>query len=104
MLTPKTSFFRLKEYIICEKLFYGGNLSFCRENLLEIPVFIRWKRPFRNKNTSVNTENEVFSSKRVHLCEKLFYGGNLSFCREKLVEIPVFIRWKRPFRNKKYKC
>ena len=34
----------------------------------------------------------------------VFYGGNLSFCREKLVEIPVFIRWKRPFRNKKYKC
>ena len=30
----------------------------------------------------------------------VFYGGNLSFCREKLVEIPVFIRWKRPFRNK----
>ena len=46
-------------------VFYGGNLSFCREKLVEIPVFIRWKRPFRNKNTSVNTENEALSSKRV---------------------------------------
>ena len=49
VLTPKTRFCRLKVYFISEIVFYGGNLSFCREKLVEIPVFISWKRPFRNK-------------------------------------------------------
>ena len=91
MLTPKTRFCRLNEYFISEMVFSGGNLSFCREKLVEIPVFIRWKRPFGNKKlltpkTRFCRLNEYFIS------EMVFYGGNLSFCREKLVEIPVFIR------------
>ena len=65
MLTPKTRFPRQKEYFISEIVFYSGNLNFCKEKLVEIPVFIGWKRPFRNKSTSVNSENEDFSSKRV---------------------------------------
>ena len=65
MLTPKTRFPRQKEYFISEIVFYSGNLSFCREKLVEIPVFIGWKIPFRNKNISVNTENKVFSLKTV---------------------------------------
>ena len=48
VLTPKTRFSRRKEYFISEIVFDSGNLSFCREKLVEIPVFIRWKRPFRN--------------------------------------------------------
>ena len=101
MLTPKTRFCRLKEYFISEIVFYGGNLDFCREKLVQIPVFIRWKRPFRNKKIQVLTQKTRFCRlKEYFISEKLFYGGNLSFCREKFVEIPVFIRWKRPFRNK----
>ena len=147
MLTPKTRFSHRKEYFISEIVFYSRNLRFCRKKLVEIPVFIRWKRPFRNKNSSVNTENEVFSLKRVpyiwesilqwkpqflqritwrnsgfylvgkdrfvikipvltqktrfsrrkeyFISEIVFYSRNLGFCREKLVEIPVFIRWEK---------
>ena len=61
VLTPKTRFSLRKEYFTSEIVFYSGILSFFREKLAEIPDFIRWKRPFRNKNTSFNTENEVFS-------------------------------------------
>ena len=156
MLTPKTRFCRLKECFIAEKLFtvetsifvekklykcrflfggkdrfvikntsvntenevlsskrvlyswktiYGGNLDFSREKIVQISVFIRWKRPFRNKKIQVLTPKTRFCRlKEYFIAEKLFYGGNLSFCREKLAEIPVFILWKWPFRNKKYKC
>ena len=151
MLTPKTRFSRWKGYFIYEILFYSVNFCFCREKLVEFPGFIRWKRPFNTENTSVNTENEVLSSKSVlfiwnsilqwkpqflwrktcrnwvlfggkdrfilkipvltpktrfsrrkeyFISEIVFYSGNLSFCRENLVEIPVFIRWKRLLRNK----
>ena len=91
VLTPKTRFSRRKEYFTSYK-------SFCREKLVEIPGF--FGGPFRNKNTSFNTENEVFCKKEYFTSEIVFYSGNLSFCREKLVEIPGFFRWKRPFRNK----
>ena len=101
MLIPKTRFSRRKECFLSEILFYSGSLNFCREKLVEIPVFIRWNRPFRNKNTRL-TPKTRFSRRKVYfLSEIVFYSGNLSFCREILVEIPVFIRWKRPFRNKK---
>ena len=60
-LTRKTRFSRRKEYFTSEIVFYSGNLSFCREKHVEISCFFRWKRPFRNKNTSFNSENEVFS-------------------------------------------
>ena len=101
MLTPKTRFSRRKEYFIFEIVFHRGNLSFCREKLVEIPVIIRWKRPFRNKKIPVLTPKTRFSRRKEYfISEIVFYSGNLSFCREKLVEIPVFIRWKRPFRNK----
>ena len=62
---PKKRYSRRKECFLFEIVFYCGNLSFCREKLVEIPVFIRWNRPFRNKHTKVNIEKEVFSSKRV---------------------------------------
>ena len=61
VLTPKTRFSRRKEYFTSEIVFYSGNLSFFKEKLAEIPGFFWWKRLFRNKNTSFNTENEVFS-------------------------------------------
>ena len=65
VLTRKTRFSRRKEYFTSEIVFYSGNLSFFREKLVEVSCFFRWKRPFRNKNNSFNTENEVFSKKRV---------------------------------------
>ena len=140
--STKTRFSRRKEYFTSEIVFYSGNLSFFREKLVEVSCFFRWKRPFRNNNTSFNTENEVFSKKRVlyiwnsilqwkpeflyrktcrnfvfffvgkdrfvikipvltpktrfssrkeyFTSEIVFYSGNLSFCREKLAEIPGF--------------
>ena len=101
VLTLKTRFSRRKEYFTSEILFYSGNLSFCREKLVEISCFFRWKRPFRNKNTSFNTKTRFSRRKEYFTSEIVFYSGNLSFCREKLVEISCFFRWKRPFRNKK---
>ena len=49
MLTPKTRFSRRKDYFISEIVFYSRNLRFWNKKLVEIPVFIRLKRPFRNK-------------------------------------------------------
>ena len=49
VLTPKTRFSLRKEYFTSEIVFYSGILSFCRENLAEIPGFFRWKRPFSKK-------------------------------------------------------
>ena len=61
VLTPKTRFSRRNVYFTSEIVFYSGNLRFCREKLVEIPGFFPLIRPFRNKNTNFNTENEVFS-------------------------------------------
>ena len=88
--TTKTRFSRRKEYFTSEIVFYSGILSFCREKLAEIPCFIRWKRPFRNKNTSFNTKTRFSRRKEYFTSEIVFYSGNLSFCREKLAEIPGF--------------
>ena len=96
----KSRFSRRTEYFTSEIVFYIGNLSFCREKLAEIPGFIRWKTPFRNKNTSFNTKTRFSRRKEYFTSEIVFYSGNLSFCREKLAEIPGYFWWKRPFRNK----
>ena len=62
VLTAKTTFSRRKEYFTSEIVFHSGSLSFCREKFVEISCFFSLeKRPFRNKNTSFNSENEVFS-------------------------------------------
>ena len=102
VLTPKTRFSRRKEYFTSEIVFYSGILSFFREKLAAIPDFIRWKRPFRNKNTSFNTKTRFSRIKDYFTSEIVFYIGNLTFCREKLAEIPGFFRWKKPFSKKKY--
>ena len=65
VLTPKTRFSLRKVYFTSEIVFYSGILSFCRENLAEIPGFFRWKRPFSKKKYQFNHQNEVFSKKRV---------------------------------------
>ena len=105
MLTPKTRFSRRKEYFLSEIVFYSGNLNFCREKLVEIPVLFGGKDRFVIKKIPVLTPKTRFSRRKEYfLSEIVFYSGNLSFCREKLVEIPGFIRWKRPFRNIKYQC
>ena len=100
-LTPKTRFSRRKEYFTSEILFYSGNPSFCREKHGRNFVFFSLeKRPFRNKNTSFNTKTRFSGRKEYFTSEIVFYSGNLSFCREKHVEISCFFRWQRPFRNK----
>ena len=96
MFTPKTRFSRRKEYFISEIVFYSGNLSFCREKLVEIPVFIRWKRPLRNKKIPVLIPKTRFSRRKEYFLSEIgFYRGNFCFCRENLVEIPVFIRMEK---------
>ena len=88
VLTPKTRFSRRKEYFTSEIVFYSGNLSFCREKLVEIPVFFCpfvIKIPVLTPKTRFSRRKEYFTS------EIVFYSGNLSFCREKLVEIPFFL-------------
>ena len=84
MLTPKTRFCRLKEYIISGKLFYGGNLSFCREKLVKIPVFIRWKDRFVIKIPVLTPKTSFCRLKEYIIDEKLFYGGNLDFVEKNL--------------------
>ena len=79
VLTPKTRFSRRKEYFTSEIVFYSGNLSFCREKLVVIPVFFCEKNfgiklnfevffcgkdRFVIKNTSFNTSKTRFSRKR----------------------------------------
>ena len=54
------------------------------------------KIPVLAPKTRFSRRKEYFTS------EIVFYSGNLSFCREKLAEIPWFFWWKRPFRKKKY--
>ena len=98
----KTRFSRRKEYFTSEIVFYSGNLSFCREKLVEIPGFFRGKDRFVAKIPVLTPKTRFSRRKEYFTSEIVFYSGKLSFCREKLVEIPGFFRWKRPFRNKKY--
>ena len=96
----KTRFSRRKEYFTSEIVFYIGNLSFCIENLQEIPVFFRGKDRFVIKIPVLTPKTRFSRRKEYFTSEIVFYSGILSFFREKLAEIPDFIRWKRPFRNK----
>ena len=101
VLTPKTRFSRRKVYFTSEIVFYSGSLSFCREKFVEISCFFRWKKPFRNKNTSFNTKTRFYRRKEYFTSEIVFYSGNLRFCREKHGRNFVFFSLeKRPFRNK----
>ena len=101
VLTAETRFSRRKEYFTSEIVIYSGSLSFCREKFVEISCFFRWKRPFRNKNTSFNAKTRFSRRKEYFTSEIVFYSGNLSFCREKHGRNFVFFSLeKRPFRNK----
>ena len=86
MLTPKTRFCRLKEYFISEIVFYGGNLSFCREKLVEIPVLIQvWKRVLYSFVIREIVEIQVSLTPKTRFCrlkeyfiaEKLFYENEV---------------------------
>ena len=66
------------------RVFFGGKDRF----VIKIPVL--------TPKTRFSLRKEYFTS------EIVFYSGNLSFCIEKLAEIPGFFRWKRPFSKKKY--
>ena len=101
VLTPKTRFSRRKEYFTSEIVFYSGNLSFCREKLAEIPgFFFVGKDRFVIKITVLTPKTRFSRRKEYFTSEIVFYSGNLSFCRQKLAEIPGFFWWKRLFRNK----
>ena len=100
VLTPKTRFSLRKEYFTSEIVFYSGNLSFCIEILQKFRGFFDGKNRLVKKSTSFSTKTRFSRIKEYFTSEIVFYSGNLSFCREKLVEISCFFRWKRPFRNK----
>ena len=99
-LTTKTRFSRRKEYFTSEIVFYSGNLSFFIEILQKFRDFFDGKDRLVKKSTSFSTKTRFSRRKEYFTSEIVFYSGNLSFCREKLVEISCFFRWKRPFRKK----
>ena len=84
MLTPKTRFCRLKEYFIAEKLFTVETSIFVEKKLYKFRFLFGGKDHFVIKNTSVNTENEVLSSKRVLYSWKTIYGGTSIILEKKL--------------------
>ena len=98
--STKTRFSRRKEYFTFEIVFYIGNLSFCIEILQKFRGFFDGKDRLLKKSTSFSSKTRFSRRKEYFISEIVFYSGILSFCREKLAEIPGFIRWKRPFRNK----
>ena len=90
VLTPKTRFSCRKEYFTSEILFYSGNLNFCIENLQKFQGFFGGKDRFVIK-IQVSTPKTRFSRRKEYFTSEIvFYSGNLSFCREKLAEIPGF--------------
>ena len=98
--STKTRFSRRKEYFTSEIVFYSGNLNFCTEILQKFRDFFDGKDRLVKKSTSFSTKTRFSRRKEYFTSEIVFYNGNLSFCREKLVEISCFFRWKRPFRKK----
>ena len=71
-------------------VFYGGNLSFSREKLVEIPFFSIRKNRFVRKMQVLTPKTRFSRNKGYFTSEIVFYSSNLSFSREKLVEIPFF--------------
>ena len=69
-------------------VFYSGNLSFPSEKHLENPFFSSGKHRFGRKR-KVLTSKTRFSPKTDYFTSEIvFYSGNLSFPREKLLENP----------------
>ena len=90
VLTPKTRFSLRKEYFTSEIVFYSGNLSFCIEILQKFRGFFDGKDRLVIKSTSFSTKTRFSRRKEYFTSEIVFYSGNLSFFREKLVEISCF--------------
>ena len=84
VLTPKTRFSRRKEYFTSEIVFYSGNLSFCREKLVEIPCFFRGKDRFVIKIPVLTPKTRFSRRKEYFTSEIVFYSGNLSFVEKNL--------------------
>ena len=77
-------------YFTSEIVFYSGNLSFCREKLVEIRGFFGGKDRFVAKIPVLTPKTRFSRRKEYFASEIVFYSGNFSFCREKIVEIPGF--------------
>ena len=92
VLTPKTRFARGKVYFTSEIVFYSGNLSFSsRKTLYSIPGFFSSGKDRFVRKIQVLTAKTRFSRGTEYFtCEIVFYSGNLSFSREKMVAIPFF--------------
>ena len=90
VLTPKTRFSLRKEYFTSEILLYSGNLSFCIEILQKFRGFFGGKDRFVIKIPVLTPKTRFSLRKECFTSEIVFYSGNLSFCREKLAEIPGF--------------
>ena len=63
---------------------------FSREKLVEIPFFSIRKNRFVRKMQVLTPKTRFSRNKGYFTSEIVFYSSNLSFSREKLVEIPFF--------------
>ena len=84
----KKSTLHLKWYFTVETSFY------LEKNLLEIRIFSIGKDRFVRKMQVLTPKMRFSSAKEYFTYEIVFYSGNISFSREKLVEIRVFFQWK----------
>ena len=86
-----------------EIVFYSGNLSFSREKFVEIPFYSVGKDRFVRKIQVLTPKTRFSRGKEYFTSETVFYSGNLSFPREKLVEIPGFFPVEKRVLYGKYK-
>ena len=97
VLTSKTNFSFGKECFTSEIVFSCGNLSFSREKLVGNSLFTSGKDRFLRKIQVLTAKTRFSPRKEYFTSEIVFYSGNLSFSREKLVGNPVFTSGKERF-------
>ena len=103
MLTPENEVFSSKRvhyifilfffffFLYVKNYFTVETSVFVEKNLYKFRFLFGGKDRFLIKNTSVNTENEVFSSKRVHYIFILFFFFFLYVKNYFTVETSVFV-------------
>ena len=92
--------FKQKRVVSSEIVFYSGNLSFTREKRTENPLFSSGKDRFVRKIQVLTPKTRFSSRKELISSEIVFYSGNLSFPREKLMRKSVFSSGKERFVRK----
>ena len=102
VLTAKTRFSHRKVYFTSETVFYSGNLSFSAEKRSLSPVFSNGKDRFIRKIQGLTPKTRFSRGTEYFTCEIVFYTGNLSFSREKIVAIPFCFPVEKTVLLKKY--